>query len=335
MIKSIQITTACIAITFLSAYSSQAQTIFAPSKENCRPYVSDSFKFCKAVPVTVAFSKVSDTTLEVLGGMPVENSMSYKLFCPSWPDAQPVELKSAGRSQTLLASSKAVAESVKETVSLSALATSAYLFTPLIKREATIEANCKMEVISNVTTPNIAYLKAIADLLKEDFSSLKDLVATLEKSSELPDTWSALIASTQTIEDSATSIDFEKAQLESELKEISDLPDNELTSEEQSRKEMLPSVIEQYTLISSNLRKAKGDIGDALKIAEKCGTNSPDAFCIQSVNELVEQLKARVSTRQTRNTDFSTFLSLESNRLKDVAKRLSKQLADLSAEVKP
>jgi hypothetical protein len=192
-----------------------------------------------------------------------------------------------------------------------------------------------MEVISNVTTPNLAYLKAIADLLKEDFSSLKDLVATLEKSSELPDTWSALIASTQTIEDSATSIDFEKAQLESELKELSDLPDNELTSEEQSRKEMLPSVIEQYTLISSNLRKAKGDIGDALKIAEKCGTNSPDAFCIQSVNELVEQLKARVSTRQTRNTDFSTFLSLESNRLKDVAKRLSKQLADLSAEVKP
>jgi hypothetical protein len=335
MIKSIHITTASVAITFLSAFSAQAQTIFAPSKDNCRPYVSDSFKFCKAEPVTVAFAKVSDTTLEILEGLPVENSMSYKLFCPSWPDAQPVELKSAGRSQTLLASSKAVVESVKETVSHSDLVTSAYLFTPLIKREATIEANCKMEVISNVTTPNLAYLKAIADLLKEDFSSLKDLVAKLEKASELPETWSALVASTQTIEDSATSLDFEKAQLDAELQELLGLPESELTSEDQNRKEMLPYLIEKYTLISSNLRKAKDDIGKTLKIAEKCGLGAPDAFCIQSVNKLVNDIKGEVSTRSTRMTKFSTFLSLESGRLKDVAKRLSKQLADLSAEVNP
>ena len=158
----------------------QASVFYAPSSATCRPDFGGSFKFCDAQTVEIGFDRVTPSSSDYLQNMSIDNVLQYRLFCPAWPDRVDVELEVLGQNQTLVGSSKALVESVSKRTNIQDLATSAYQFLIRPARETTLQKICSMEVVSNVSYPDLGYLDTLANVFLGEsrvYNSLFDKVS--------------------------------------------------------------------------------------------------------------------------------------------------------------
>lgn len=308
------------------------QVIFQPSltANVCKkPWSNGSFRFCSGVPVTVPYNQVSSTSSKYLNSLPIENTLSYSLYCPAVPNSTPVYLTTGTVSQGLLASSTAKADRTKTTVSYNALANSSYTFDPKINYDATYAGNCKMEVISNLSIPNVDILRTIVDVVKSNYTDLNDVLATIDEASELPAKWSAIMDAPVTIDGLADSLNNEIAIYQEELDALAATDKSTLSDSDKIRLEQLPGIIELYKGMVNDLTNLKRDIGDVAAIASQCEANVDNAFCLDQVSKISTSIANKLSVRKSELVDINTFLTNESARLKAAALSTSNALLRL------
>lgn len=315
------------AILLVLSTTSLAEVIWEPAKY-CATSQFGVWSGCsgKGVPALKA-DQVTTTELEFLKSLPIENTISYDFKCSA---SRQFNVGFAYGTQNFPLFWN-VADKFKNTYYYSEQSGVTYslLFTPPTTSTSFRDA-CTISIVSNLTIPDIKVLTSIVDNQKTLYSDLLELEKSLSKASELPAKWSALNVSKKTIEGSASLLDFEREQLEIELAELQSVSPEELTQEERDRMTDLPNIIESFASISKDLRTVENDIASTLKVAAKCGTDTPDAFCLTAVENVITSIKGKSQSKKTDLEDLATFLNAESTRLKDSAQRLSKQLAKLA-----
>ncbi len=272
---------------------------------------------------------ITESDLEDLADLPIENTVGYNFKCESSRQFN-VTFVMAQHDYPILWNT---AGTFHATYSMNEQKNLTYQlnFNPPSTSIA-IREGCSLVVLSNLSSPNLKILTYIAKNRKKMLQNLSIISSGLSKESELPARWSALKSAVTTLEDSSTAIDFERSELEKELIDLKSISSNELTKEEQERKEIVPSMIENSVSISLNLRSIKSDIEALLPLAEQCDLENNDAYCFKSVETTIARIKEQEASEHEKSNKLASFLQMESKRLKDYSQRTSEKLLRLSAE---
>ncbi|WP_141735143.1 hypothetical protein [Oligoflexus tunisiensis] len=310
------------------------QVIYQPSAANCkRPGPAGAFRFCSGAPVIVPFSAITSTLSKYVVNVPIENTLSYRLYCPAFPDSTPVDLAVGTSHQMLLASSQAVAEKIRQSVNYTALGASTYVFSPQINYSATYQPTCRMEVISNVSVPDVDMLRTIVGLLSDSYTQLADLKTSVDEAAELPAKWVVIKDSPATIEDLANGLVFEVNSLQQELDALTAADAASLSVNDTTRLAAIPGIIESYQSSINDLARLKSDLSEVAKVAEQCEANVNDAFCVESVTKVSEALDASTVAKKSELVEINQFLKAESDRLKATSISVSNALKRLISKL--
>lgn len=318
-----------IFVTLLCSTSLSAQVIFQPSASNCRPAANNKFKFCSAPAVSVKVDQLSATASQYLTDLPIQNTISFKLTCPSWPDNHTVQIAFGDQKLTLAANKASVAEKMSQAVNLEDSRAAFYTFTPKIQFESSIEASCKMEVISNVSIPNVDMLRTIVDLLKSNSADLSDLKESIDKAVELPAKWVAISDAPVTIDGLVDGLENEIAIFQQELDALKATDPAALSADDKTRIEELGGIIESYKSMVTDLKRLKTDLGDVATIASQCQADVQNVFCLDSVASISRTIDTSFAAKKGALTEINNFLQSESDRLKSTALSASNALKRL------
>jgi hypothetical protein len=300
---------------------------------NCKfPGSTGTARFCTGTPVVVPFNAVTPSTSKYVSSLPINNLLSYRLYCPAFPDYTAVDLAIGTTHQTLAASSQSIAENLRQTVGYSALTGAAYIFTPRINYNANYYTDCKMEVLANLSTPNVDTLRTIVDLLKDSYTDLTELRNHIAKASELPAKWSAIKDSPETIAGLLNTLENEMALDQQEFAALGLLDKVLLSEADKVRLEELPGIIELYKGMVNDLKNLKVDIGDVATIASQCEANVDDAYCLDQFSKISLAIHAKAELKRADLVELNVFLTDESDRLKTAAVSISNALKRLLAE---
>jgi hypothetical protein len=190
-----------------------------------------------------------------------------------------------------------------------------------------------MEVLANLSTPNVDTLRTIVDLLKGSYTDLSELRNNIAEASELPAKWSAIKDSPQTIAGLVDSLENEMALYQQEFDAL-DAADKVLLSEsDKIRLEELPGIIQLYKGMVNDLRNLKADIGDVTTIASQCEANVNDAYCLDQFSKISIAINAKAELKRADLVELNTFLTAESDRLKTAAVSISNALKRLVSKI--
>jgi hypothetical protein len=298
--------------------------IFKPDLKNCRPYLGGRFKGCEPKKVEFGFEKLTETSLSYIQAMPVLASVSFNLFCPSWPERESVDLKAGKTEVTLSASSLPKVSKIEVSIPYSQLNQEVVAFTPKIGRETTVEKNCLMETVSITSIPSKDFLSIVSESLAGSYKEILDFKTKVEEAQELPAKFSALDLGIKNLDSAINTLNIEKNSFE---KELDSIPEESLEEREETT-----AIIENLSSVISDLVSTKSDVEAIRPIGDKCklsNGSAVEAECLVKLDAIVRGLASSLSDKNEIVKKFNGFIDGEIARLNSTSDRLSRELQKL------
>ena len=307
----------------------EAEIIYTPTLSSCKPYLGGNFKFCKAPSISLPLDPISSNIPSNLMQLPIKLSLSMKLSCQTNPSNQPVDIAIGGSHFNFLASKDATVETLEYTTTAIGLTKMNYVISPLFTKEATIYKNCKMEILSHTSVPDIEVLAIVSSELKKKNDEIESLFNSLEEAADLPAQWAALRVAPETIDGLIANLDIQKMAVSDDISKITAKAVDLQSAEEKAQKRVLEDQIFQIDSQISDLSNLSSDIKSSLKTGVSCSSGSAEAFCVEGVQVLVQLIKEKVLLQRHDIESFNAFIESEVERLNLVASEFAEKLKSL------
>lgn len=327
MQTTLMINSIFVASLMAISVSANSEVIFKPDTNNCRPYLG-RFKGCEPLKVEFDLEKMTETSLSYIQSMPVLASVTFNLFCPSWPERESVDLKVGNTEVTVSSSSEPKVGKIEVSIPYSQINQESVVFTPRIGRETTIEKNCLMETVSVTSVPSKDFLSIVSESLAGPYRQILDLKNEVEKAQELPAKFSTLDLGIRNLESAINSLTIEKNSFQETLGSI---PEESIEEREETT-----AIIENLASVISDLVSTKRDIEAIRPIGDKCKLSNGavvEAECLIKLDAVVSGLAESLSEKKKVIEKFNGFIDKETERLKSTSARLSRDLQNLRIKI--
>jgi len=186
---------------------------------------------------------------------------------------------------------------------------------PVLDKEAKIFPNCRMEIISLASIPDVHFLSLLAEQLKQNTAGLNPLVESLEPVSSPATQWTALAKAPGIIDGLIATLDVQKMVIDEEIAKLRAAVGESLSAHERSQQRALEDQLFQMDSEISDLAHLSSDILSALKDGASCGDGSSDGFCVDAIEGLTKSIKEKVLLQRSDAESFQVFIESEIDRL--------------------
>ncbi len=316
------------------SWGAEPQTIF-DARSHCQPNFLANFWKCQDVSAKVATNPPSRSEDQGVKNLSFENQLSLALTCTS---TQPVAVTyRMGRLNAKLGQTNDF--QIQTLVTPVAYDGDQYELTVSNPADSILVDGCRLEVVSNVTVPNLASVKARAGVLSSGLSEQIELSKRLDLAATLPANWVVAREINQRFRDELVQKTAVQSQLSEELTQLKSIASSQLSAAQQLRMNELEKnfgLLDTIRLEIDNLALLVDQLGDAFPDNDLClsGAAPDPVFCLSKVTEAKGAVDKLLNQKIESAMALITFLDDEVVRLAASATELDTQVQQILAQLR-